>query len=370
MANSGVTNDNSRWLPVFQPLRGLAFFGVFLCHAALVNLGAGSVEIFFLLSGFLAVYSQRRKTPDRSLRGTLGYTVKKVRKLYLLHLLMLLVLLLPVVRSVRNGYISTTPRELATQAALNVLLLESWFPYKEIYFAFNGTAWFLSSSVIMYLLTPLMMPWFQGLSAKGARRGILAIVLALLVAALFATMAEGRRVSLNTTYWLLYIFPVTRLGDYVIGCLLAVLVLHRQEEGVKLSRGAATAWELLAVLLFGAVQYCYVSSNWPLAPYNLRYTLPHLPGAAMLIYFGALRQGDLLRRLECRPLLFLGEIGMYGFLIHVPVITYFDKIYHHLSPDPANPLLRGLICFVVTVLLSVAWKHVSAWLHRRAPVLV
>ncbi len=228
------TDGNKKWLPVLQPLKGLAFLGVYLCHSDLLNLGAGSVEIFFILSGFLAVYQHWDKPFETTLPGALRYTANRVRKLYLLHVLMLVVMFVPVARSVMHRYISTTPGELAVQALANLFLIQSWFPYITVFFAFNGTSWFLSSSILMYFLTPFLFIRIRNFSARRALAGIFRVFALLLFVGVGLTLLQRRGFDGISLYWLIYICPVMRLGDYAIGCLLAVVFVRREELPLSL----------------------------------------------------------------------------------------------------------------------------------------
>ena len=48
-------------IQTLQSLRGLAFMGIFLSHLGLAKLGAWSVSVFFILSGFVMYYSYENK---------------------------------------------------------------------------------------------------------------------------------------------------------------------------------------------------------------------------------------------------------------------------------------------------------------------
>lgn len=84
-------NTSTKKLPSLQPLRAIAFIGIFFLHAgALVNWSSLAVSTFFVLSGFLMVYTYIDRDIDLTLKGCFCFALSKIKKLYPLHILMLL----------------------------------------------------------------------------------------------------------------------------------------------------------------------------------------------------------------------------------------------------------------------------------------
>ena len=78
-------------IQALQGLRTVAFFAIFLSHSRIGQLGclgAWGVSVFFVLSGFLMLYSYypREETPAFGLR----FAWRKIRTLYPLHLITML----------------------------------------------------------------------------------------------------------------------------------------------------------------------------------------------------------------------------------------------------------------------------------------
>ena len=87
-----------------QIVRGIAFLLLYLFHAIrtfpgegriyrffATGLGTWGVSVFFVLSGFLMVYSYWDRPPQAALMSSARFALNKIAKLYPLHIIMLLV---------------------------------------------------------------------------------------------------------------------------------------------------------------------------------------------------------------------------------------------------------------------------------------
>lgn len=66
-------------IQTLQSLRGLAFMGIFFSHLGFAKLGAWSVSVFFILSGFVMYYSYVNKSLSCSIKDNVLFAIKKVR---------------------------------------------------------------------------------------------------------------------------------------------------------------------------------------------------------------------------------------------------------------------------------------------------
>jgi peptidoglycan/LPS O-acetylase OafA/YrhL len=106
---------------------------------AIAGVGRFGVDFFFVLSGFVLTWSYR---PGRS-RGRFYWL--RFARVWPLHLVTFLLAI---------ALIGGGPW---FSALLNVLLLQSWAPFSEVYGAFNTPSWTLSVEAFFYLLFPFMI---------------------------------------------------------------------------------------------------------------------------------------------------------------------------------------------------------------------
>ena len=84
-------NSKSKLLTQLQTLRAFAFIGVFICHTAILSnvlecVGFFGVSVFFVLSGFVMVYSYygKQRIKDLSFFSNVKFAYSKLKRLWLL----------------------------------------------------------------------------------------------------------------------------------------------------------------------------------------------------------------------------------------------------------------------------------------------
>jgi peptidoglycan/LPS O-acetylase OafA/YrhL len=199
-----------------RSLTSLRFFAAMMVvayHSAIQSSGDGSqphgvlrfgylgVTFFFVLSGFVLVWSAREG--DRAGQ----FYRRRFARVWPLHALTF-------VLAVALGASTLIHhRGPGWSGALNVTLLQAWSRDHEVIYGFNGVSWSLSAEAFFYAMFPLLV-----LAAR--RAGGLATTcagVAWLVAG--ATLSE-----LTNDGWWSEVLPAYRIGEFVIGMGLALLV--------------------------------------------------------------------------------------------------------------------------------------------------
>ncbi|MFF3764285.1 acyltransferase family protein [Streptomyces sp. NPDC001922] len=343
-------------LDTITGMRFVAALVVFLCHAATFNFvapdtgvgeafhfatesaGTAGVTFFFILSGFVLTWSAR---PGETYGGFLR---RRMFKMYPNHLVTFALAMALFAAA------STPP----VSAVLNVLLLHAWRPAPG---GGNGPSWSLSCDLLFYLLFPLLLPlvkkipvarlwWWVG--------GAIAVIMVLpTVAQLLpstprfpddfdGTMLEG--VSMYP-FWFLLTFPPVRLLDFVLGILIARIVLSGRWTGP----GVAQAVALTAV---GYVVGLFV-------PFY--YTLDAVSVIPMSLLIGALAVAESRGRtswLGSPVFRRLGEVSFAFYLIHEIALLFVRSLVgfdHHLPPFTA--LLVIAAAFALSLALSFLLYH-------------
>lgn len=339
------TQQVQRALPSrLDSLTGLRFFAALLVvfhhfsnFASLpviwryTGFGATGVTFFFVLSGFVLTWSfVPNDTPGR-------FYWRRFARIWPLHAVTTL-LALPVFYSWRD-----TPYDW-TAIGLSFVLLHAWVPTATTYFAGNPASWSLSCEMFFYALHPLFVR--TTLAFRGAA---LAICAAVVVAAVFVVVRwspdwwPDRIVG-----WLLYISPLFRLGEFLLGVLLAAAL----RRGFRVPFGVLP-WSI-AVAAWFHLEYVFAPEHFPaearILVAQLTYVVLPLLYAAVIAAAAQLDFDNARSWLRTRPMVLLGQWSYALYLVHATIIYAFIDAIGVRSYAPIQNL--GWLCVIVA--LSVA----------------
>jgi peptidoglycan/LPS O-acetylase OafA/YrhL len=315
-------------------LRFIAAFAVFGLHLTGVNAtpiysplhhvfgaGATGVSFFFILSGFVLTWSH--ESGDTAAR----FMRRRVARIYPLHVFTW------VAAGAILTYVSGIPPVLPGLA--NLLLLGPFINSPHYYGAMNQPSWSLGCEMFFYVLFPFVLPAVINLSRRARLTFIPAfVVFCFLWAAVAFPATNG-----TTSYWLLYPFPLTRLGEFVIGIILAIEVKEERLPRIPLSLAGLIAAAAFVGASFVPKAFGFVSVT--LLPFML------------LIVAAA--QADVSSRptiLSRRWMVRLGVWSYAIYLLHDEVIYVLDRAWHTSSAVSAAAF--GLVAFSLTLGLSGA----------------
>ena len=355
-----------------QIIRALAFLGIFASHSDITVFssgGAWGVSVFIVLSGFLMVYSYygTARIKEHGFAYSIRFGVNKIRKLYPLHIVTLLLALLYqfIGFSGMNTVINPVViRATTVITAANALLAQSWFSSKAIYFSLNAVSWYLSVSLFLYMMFPFIL--FQMRRYKGISAAVIVIAAAYVIQIILAYSAYLIQIHLiqnnDFVHWFTYIFPLSRLEDFVIGCNLGyIFITAKRDKGIseKLS-----TWLEFGTLLLIAIQLAahafLISIPAKAAPsvsaenwwgFTVMWTLT----SCALVYLFALNKGKVSKLLTCKALLFIGRLSADAFLIHQLVYRYLNMFEQMLFGN-AYQWINLFACFILTTASALTWE--------------
>jgi peptidoglycan/LPS O-acetylase OafA/YrhL len=293
-----------------------------LSHVA--TQGITGVSFFFILSGFVLAWSHR---PDDTPRRFYRRRFARIVPAYWVACLLGVALVTLVFDRTGAGRVALS--------FLPLSLLQAWVPHQNAYYAGNTVAWSLSVEVFFYALFPLLI---GPVMALGRRRQ--AVLLAGLAAAVLAlALIVHPQAYSGARFWLLFIDPVPRLLEFVIGICLCALLL----EGVRIPvrPPVAAAIAIAAFVLVGQL------------PLDLRLVAGMLIPYSLLIF--ACAQADIEGRrswLHSSVLLKLGAWSYAFYLLHQIVVRVMA---HELLGHPSTAL--HAFAFVASYAIAIAASY-------------
>jgi peptidoglycan/LPS O-acetylase OafA/YrhL len=329
-------------------LRWAAAFGVFLDHASGLTLplgrhwgrlseaGATGVSFFFILSGFVLTWTFRA---DRPARDFYRRRIARIVPSYLIACL----IAIPVTLYLLGGSASVVTGDLVTFTGL-----QAWVPNSHVYFGGDGVLWSLSAEAFFYLLFPWIAPRLLRLDRTATWRcafGFIGFIVAVPL-----IIRAGHSVNGGISYWAIYVLPVYRVGEFLLGIVLCRLV----SEGWIRRLTLAGALALAAASIVGAAY----APNW------MKWEIVTVVPYSVLIVAAAQKDLDPAaghRILHSRVLVRLGEWSFAFYLLHQMVIDLVTRI----GVDVGLTSGRRL-AFAAVALASSIW--LAYLLHSRVEV--
>jgi len=312
--------------------------------------GATGVSFFFVLSGFVLTWSfVPSDTPPR-------FYWRRFARIWPLHVVTTL-LALPVFYTMRDQPYDWTA------ITLSFLLLHAWVPTATTYFAGNPASWTLSCEMFFYALHPFVVRHAFGLKLAG-----LALATGLVLAAVFIVARWSVDwFSLRIVGWLLYISPLFRVGEFLLGIALAAAI----KRGFRVPFGVIPA--ALLVGLWFHVYYVlspsYFSAEFGILVAHLSYVVLPVLYAALIAATAQLDLSGARSVLRIRPMQRLGQWSYALYLIHATIIYFLIETIGVRSYSPVNVLWFGFVtalCVGASALLYTFLEHPVEQRLRRA----
>ncbi|WP_170220963.1 acyltransferase family protein [Amycolatopsis cihanbeyliensis] len=285
------------------------------------------VSFFFILSGFVLAWSVRANdTPARFWR-------RRVVKIYPNHVVTWLIAL---VLAFSVGQALT-----GAQIFSNLFLVQAWFPSMEIMFSLNEVSWSLACEIFFYLMFPVLF-----VLAKKIPAARLWLCVGVVIAAIFALIFVATLLpqdGMDTWQgWLLYTLPPARALEFVVGILMARIVIAKR--WIPLGLGPAF---LLLAAGYGALL---------LTPSPYHAVAPTIIPLALIIPAAATADlRNLPSFLRGRVFVWLGEISFAFYLVHRLVQMYGEMALGDPEQTWGTAQAIGLLAVSFVISLLLAW---------------
>jgi len=371
---SGKANGaTSGQLPCLTGARFVAALLVVLFHFGRVkplpgfffSWGQQAVSFFFILSGLVLTYSYYEAIRSRSV-GWSGFMNLRMARIVPLHVATWLIATILFLFFFWKPYQGEHP--FVTWMA-GLLCWQVYWPSADNLFRWNGQAWSISCELSFYLVFPFIL-WVLARNLKSTRSLVAAMATTWAAqaaaffgaAGLFAYYFHSRH-PLDETSALaqrlrdvVLVFPPLRLGEFVLGMCLGLLILRR---GSVL--GSARYANLLFFAGCGAAVAVMKFLPWngfgPIMGATQEYLL-FVPALAAIIFALASGKTVVTPLLENRFAILLGDASYALYLLHgfLEPGSYRTWLRGGISVkgDVANPAVY-VLCVLGSILLSIAF---------------
>ncbi|MGW7002723.1 acyltransferase family protein [Streptomyces sp. NPDC054933] len=309
---TGGTHSGASRLPSLSGLRFAASCAVVYAHCMLlieprlartpgpeVWLGGSAVSLFFMLSGFVLTHAAR---PGDS---TAAFWWRRAAKVFPNHVF---TWCLAVAALAGTGALAPSVPAIAAELS-SLFLVQTWVPSQRFVSAGNPVSWTLAAEVFFYLLFPVLLRWVRRLSGRGLVVGAATAVAVCWALPVFCEVVVNPGRSFFMDYWFLYMLPISRLPEFVLGMLAARI----SGMGIRLPRSGV----LLAAS--SVISTIVVSSSY--LPQPFMFVAATVVPLVVLVH--ATAELDLRGKpslLRWRPVVFLGEMSYAVYLVHLMVL--------------------------------------------------
>ncbi len=336
-------------------LRSIFIIIIFLHHMSVFPGGGGmGVAFFFILGGFAMTIGYHEKVMSNSFNYC-SYIARRVIKFYPLHWLCLLAFL-PIVT---KGFSWQT-------FILNAALIHSWIPDGRFFFSYNDVSWYLADTVFFATVFPFVFRFIERKSTQ--QKIILGGLLLMMYGVIVAIMPRHYCLAL------LYINPLVRLFDFILGIYLGLLFFTiRKDERAKLyvfnNKGIAKFIVYFAIVLLLIQTVLLQGKTNSVSAYYWPLIFVIIIGTSIISVF------DIQSVFKNKLLVKFGEYSFSFFMLHKLVIIYVYKIIRPnllLCVDNRYILqvLLIVICFIVTLIATVLVQNyfvnpITQWLTKK-----
>jgi peptidoglycan/LPS O-acetylase OafA/YrhL len=352
-----MTADRPR-LPALTSLRFFAALHVMFFHLyamrvtdwwgwprQISSIGYVGVSFFFVLSGFILVYTYA----DRPISASEFWRarVARIYPAYLFSLLFTAPFFFYVMLKLKPApipFMVWPQNHLAASIALVPTLLQSWVPGAAL--AWNPPAWSLSDEAFFYLLFPALIVWLARRSKMWMPIALLCWVVSLgLTVGYVALKPDGVSYVNDDSYFtflsVLKFNPLVRFPEFLLGACCGFLFLHG-----ALGRKWGTPLIVAGVAYFAAV--LAVAQR---IPYPILHDAALTP-AFVAIIFGLALRPSWTRFLEIAPLVLLGEASYSFYLLHANLIGWiFQPTGEVMHPSVGKMILGIMVPVAISILV-------------------
>lgn len=104
--------------------------------------------------------------------------------------------------------------------------------------------------------------------------------------------------------------------------------------------------------------FTYLGSEW------FRHTMLYTPTSVAIILLFAIKRGHISKALTCKPIVYIGNISAYTFLIHQIVIRYVGALSYRYLGYELNRFVKLIISLVLSILCAEIYRRMERKFHK------
>lgn len=357
----------TKYFKSLQILRALAFLSIFFFHMTVLGdaFSRWSITVFLMLSGFLNVFHGYEQNTSCNLKVSLKYAFRKIKGIYPLHLIMLVIAMILYFYSNRPQLVCNSFLELA-KVFTNVLLISDWGPKRgwwlNVFSEYNIVTWYLSLSLLLFLLSPLFMQAMHKLydSDKKSNYYPRPIIVAVILYCITIGINYAAIQILTPFEASIFIYesPLSRAGDYLIAMQIGYIYLKSNQNKDNVAKNNPKIIAIVGIISgLASVLFLYIGDTCMTDRHSLivssgfYYTLPTI----ILIYSLAKCEDSIIQILSntriinyvVRVIIYVASISQYAYLIHVPVINGIHGVYKRIGN--VDLMVWSVTSFAITI---------------------
>ena len=176
---------------------------------------------------------------------------------------------------------------------------------------------------------------------------------------LIVQQAIGNVASDDASHFFVYVFPPSRIADFIIG-----ILLHRLFSETRPPAASwVTGFQAASLTIFAA---CVALKT--MVPQYARYDLYYVPAMSLIIFSFAWQHGRLSQELSSRTFVFLGNASFSLYLIHQLVIRYGEYVRVNVlkATGSSIEILWALLYISLSILFSaLLFYYFENWAKGR-----
>lgn len=326
------------------------FSGIYDLFFANPNL---AVDFFFILSGFGMMYSfmeRGENTMETNPVACIRYAVNHVKKIYLVYMATVIVGLPLYFFNAVEGkvFIEDFTFLRFSQLVLTIPLLQSMTGMESFSHIGNGVAWFLSTLFCVYLISPVLLNQFKKID--NLRKTGIALIICILA---FIFTCNGLKYLESNFIFddLVYGSPYSRLFYVCVGMFVARLKMFTPPHHIQkftIAEGLIMCVALSLILLKN-----FLIDN--VTDFRLLWPYISMVVASMICYVFSFQEGRISRLLQNEKMVQLGNMSMFIFLIHYPLIVYLKIVFRFVGLKNSIASVPLIIAIALVATFAISW---------------
>ena len=321
-----------------------------------------AVDFFFLLSGFGMMLSfLNRNECDLEVPNFLycmNYGINHIKKIYPVYLATIILgISIKFINSIFNSEFNFDfIKHEAVKIVVNIPLLQSATGMLFFTHAYNPVSWFLSCLFIIYIVSPLLM-YFLIKTSKSIKYDIFLILLNAVIILGLAHVFEKIELAFDNIKGipdvnaLHYSSPYHRVFYVLIGMNLAMIFWKVKDKKDFFSEKVINILEILTSFI--VIIYFFIRNSLPDTSLYYKYLIDVFL-CSLFVFVLAFDNGPVSKLLKKSKMQFLGNISMYIFLIHFPLIMFLGSLVEkYYSWTPLLSVAFMFFILIFTFFISI-----------------